>query len=464
MSKQGNTKEKILRLISEGKNNLTQISDNLELAPSTVSKHLKDLEDSGKIERESNSHVKKWKYYRLNTGNAGNAEMNFVSANQNINRRFFTAAIAIAIMALAISSYLRISNPASVSVPISITDPPQVPAGTQALYINYSSLSVRASQGGGSEWIPVNASGRLDLMSLINETQVLGEAKVPANSTIDAMRLNVTSASITIDNVSYTVQLTKRQITASVEDSGKTTSSSSLLVDFSPVVTPMYGQNSTTFVMLPSVRALSISGPKEGKRIIGGMDKGMSQGPAISPLKQQYREALETSSSNLSIVDMTLYSNDSGTFFGVKLDNSGKSNATVMGVALYGNITPRSTSNATVPRDPDPFFCNGMGRVMDLHSVGMGFVVEKNSTLALPSPTQAMGKAGVRAPGGKADFGVQSGDFGYVLDAHSSAQLQYSGKYLLEKPPIRAEILNGSTYKVLVITNKGILQSNVTAK
>ena len=37
MSKWGRTKEDILRLISEGKNNLSEISATLDLAPSTVS-------------------------------------------------------------------------------------------------------------------------------------------------------------------------------------------------------------------------------------------------------------------------------------------------------------------------------------------------------------------------------------------------------------------------------------------
>ena len=61
MAKQGDTKGKILKLISEGKNNPSKISETLNLAPSTVSKHLHDLETSGSIEQEEKEHVKKWK-------------------------------------------------------------------------------------------------------------------------------------------------------------------------------------------------------------------------------------------------------------------------------------------------------------------------------------------------------------------------------------------------------------------
>ena len=68
MAKQGSTKDKILKLISEGDNNLSAISERLDLAPSTVSKHLQDLEISGAIVQKDNPHVKKWKYYQLNSG------------------------------------------------------------------------------------------------------------------------------------------------------------------------------------------------------------------------------------------------------------------------------------------------------------------------------------------------------------------------------------------------------------
>ena len=68
MSSQGNTKGKILKLIARGDNTLTLISRRLGLAPSTVSKHLHDMELSGEISQQENSHVKKWKYYRINHG------------------------------------------------------------------------------------------------------------------------------------------------------------------------------------------------------------------------------------------------------------------------------------------------------------------------------------------------------------------------------------------------------------
>ena len=53
MSKQGSTKERILELIAEGSDNLSEISEKLNLAPSTVSKHIHDLESARAIDRRT---------------------------------------------------------------------------------------------------------------------------------------------------------------------------------------------------------------------------------------------------------------------------------------------------------------------------------------------------------------------------------------------------------------------------
>jgi predicted ArsR family transcriptional regulator len=64
MSKTLRTKKEILKLLSVRSKTLTDISTELELAPSTVSQHLVELKAIGAIENVENPHVKKWKYYR----------------------------------------------------------------------------------------------------------------------------------------------------------------------------------------------------------------------------------------------------------------------------------------------------------------------------------------------------------------------------------------------------------------
>lgn len=64
MSRFFKTKKEILRLLSIKAKTLMDISKELELSPSTVCEHLKDLKASGTIE-VADSHSRKWKYYRI---------------------------------------------------------------------------------------------------------------------------------------------------------------------------------------------------------------------------------------------------------------------------------------------------------------------------------------------------------------------------------------------------------------
>ena len=79
MSKTGKTKNKILELLNEKSETLTTICKKLDLSPSTVSQHLKEMEDSGSIKPIDNS-SRKWKYYEINRGN----EMS------NLNQRWYS--------------------------------------------------------------------------------------------------------------------------------------------------------------------------------------------------------------------------------------------------------------------------------------------------------------------------------------------------------------------------------------
>lgn len=65
MSKYGKTKSDVLKLISENKDTLSIISSELGLAPSTVSKHLNELQDLGAIRLVKSEYAKKWKHYEF---------------------------------------------------------------------------------------------------------------------------------------------------------------------------------------------------------------------------------------------------------------------------------------------------------------------------------------------------------------------------------------------------------------
>ncbi len=63
MVKNMKTKKAILNILSVKPKTLTDISKELELAPSTISQHLVELKTKGAIRQVDNPYVKKWKYY-----------------------------------------------------------------------------------------------------------------------------------------------------------------------------------------------------------------------------------------------------------------------------------------------------------------------------------------------------------------------------------------------------------------
>jgi DNA-binding transcriptional ArsR family regulator len=549
MGKHGSTKEEILRQISQGSDNLSAISEALGLAPSTVSKHIHDLEAAGMIEQRDNPHVKKWKYYQLKQDAHARKES---GSRALTSRSAITAALALVVIAIiAFASYGLNQNAAYSGaykssyanyVPISITDPPQVPAGTQALYINYSHLYAQVTNSSSRSWVSVSASGRLDLMSLINESQVIGSIGIGPNSSIDSIRFNITAASITIDNITYPVYLTIGEVTAKV-GSTKLNDSSGVLLDFSPAVMPAYASNSTIFALVPALRAAIV--PRPGQSVLAASAQSVSgsfgaiaapSAPMINgmyPLSANDRDVLAKADSNLSITNATLYSADNTTSLSVVIKNSGTDNVTVMGVVLYGDLTPypvaipmavngtasvnmsgaawsghggpegnalpqanasgnksdlarfpdqhdsshleinastmytmwarhgANSINIRLPRPVSSISISDVGKAFGstpgyinmpdrfrMMSMGISFMVDGNGTLSLPHPPFYNGK---------------DSEPGYLLQGHSASALSYSGKLtaLDASPPL--VFANGTSYRLVVITNEGPVQTNFTA-
>lgn len=64
MSRTLQTKKIILKILADRAKTLSDISRELQLAPSTISQHLRELMMIGAIHQVDNPFVKKWKYYR----------------------------------------------------------------------------------------------------------------------------------------------------------------------------------------------------------------------------------------------------------------------------------------------------------------------------------------------------------------------------------------------------------------
>ena len=215
---------------------------------------------------------------------------------------------------------------------IQLTDPPQVPNGTSALVIDYSSLQVHAENPAGqSAWLDSNSSGAINLLSLLNFSQTIGAVALPVNSTVDSVKFNITSARITINGTTYNVTVPSGTVQANLKGTALSANNSAVMLSLSPTIVSILTANSTVFVMVPSVRAVIVpQGTTQATVAVGYRTQ----------LTAEAHTRLEQSKPNISIgTGSTLsYASNVTTISVTVSDNSNRS-VTLNHIAIYGNVS-----------------------------------------------------------------------------------------------------------------------------
>ncbi len=331
MGMHGHTKGKIIDLIKKGNANLSSISKNLNLAPSTVSKHLQDLELVGIIRKKDSIYAKKWKYYELIKDNK-NTDGTY---NNEISSKYRVSLYAIFLVIIALGAYFYIFSiqKSTVYVPISISDPPQVPPGTQSLYINYSSISLKVNESGTTKWIVDNISGSINLMTAINVSHIIGDVRLVYGSRLEALRFNITSGRIKINNNTYPVNLIDNNITT-ILNNNIVNESSYILLDFYPVVVPIYNNSSIKFAMLPTLKAIVTNGTYvTNTNYTAGMQPRFFVFREYN-FNHYIINVLNNNNPKVTILNKSISFNKTNMTFGITLKNNGTTNITICGVIL----------------------------------------------------------------------------------------------------------------------------------
>ena len=275
MSKLFESKKRIIDLVKEKPMTMTQISEKLGLGQSTTNQHIKELLKIGAIKEIENPYSRKWKYYEYNRGFEKRLEDN----GYNVAKvRAFAVGI-LAIIAIAVISIFLFNGRAPVSpgnystIPpsfnsqysnsstqgnfvVQLTDPPLVPPGTSSLMIRYSSVGLFYANSSAFEYF--NASGTADLLNLTNVTKTIAILNVKNYSAIKALRLNIISANITINNSTYNVTVPQGYVEAQLNSSSNS-SIGGALINMNPTIVRIYSQNNESiFVMVPNVKAIFI--------------------------------------------------------------------------------------------------------------------------------------------------------------------------------------------------------------
>ncbi len=335
--------------------------------------------------------------------------------------------------------------PQTSRAPVLLIDPPALPAGTQSLIVSYSSVAVHASGGPGSGWINASGSGSINLLDAVNVSKVIGYANISANTTLNLVRLNITSAEITINGTAYNVSVPNPSLTVAVTGRTKINSTAAVLIDVSPVITAVYSQNATSFIMAPAAKATVVSSSNAAAQ--GGIGASVA-------LNASARASLLAAAPNITITSASISRGANNvTNVAVTVKDNSNSSVTLNGVFIQGKQNVSATQsaglNASVASAINGVLGGGSASAnakanllakigLNIHSFSMmSFAISSDSTLFLPSSN--------------ADF--QSG--GYTLSAGSSMTFSFSGKVSYDSGMFVAETVAGSPYVITVIGNGG---------
>ncbi len=267
--------------------------------------------------------------------------------------------IAIVLVLVAAAVILILPPSASGStgglVALQLTDPAQVPAGASALVVSYSSLQVHLSNAGNeSGWVSAAGSGSVDLLGVINLSQTIGTVSISANATIDMVRFNVTSATITVNGTTHNVTVPSGAITAHVQGATSLGGNASILVELSPVVASIITNTSTIFVLAPSVRAVVVGGGSNSATLHVGAKASLTENDSAE---------LERSRPNVSITSASLsVSSANVTHFSITLKDNSNASVAIKHVGLKGNIGVQYNSSKLVA-SADAFVANMTSRI-----------------------------------------------------------------------------------------------------
>jgi Domain of unknown function (DUF4382) len=170
------------------------------------------------------------------------------------------AVVAAAAIIIAALSYGMPPVPASTtsssgqgSLSVLLTDPPNVPAGVTAVYVNYANLQAHVSDAGNSSgWTTIQSAGSIELLSTVNVSQTLSSANI-SSGTYNFLRFNITSAMVTYNGQNYTAFVPSAELKVPIVGGVKVndSSASAAIIDISPTVLNIGSQSNVEFIIRP---------------------------------------------------------------------------------------------------------------------------------------------------------------------------------------------------------------------
>ncbi len=258
--------------------------------------------------------------------------------------KYSLAAVIAAVAIIAVSLFANLPNTPVIptaqgaTVAVLLTDPPTVPAGTTQLNLTYTDVLLHVIYPNGTdEWLPVGASGTVNLFSLVNMTQTLATITVPLNSTVDKVQFSIANVTAVVNEQTYNVTSLSDTFVVKVVNGAVNKTLSGVLIDFNPTLVQIQAsdENDTTvfyYVLVPSANAMIVNDITSAHVRVGTIiEIGENNRVRLVRVKEDF-------SKNLTIVSATLTVNGNTTGLSVTLKNEGNVTFRVFGLTLQGEF------------------------------------------------------------------------------------------------------------------------------
>jgi len=209
--------------------------------------------------------------------------------------------------------------PTTIAYAVALTDPPVVPSGTSAVLISYSGVAVHAE---GYGWISnASARGTVDLLALQNLSVVLAQVSVPANATVNGIRLYVANASILVNGTRYPLMLPSGVLKIPIVNASR--AARGALVDLQPHVAVAYVGDRPVFIMAPAAVALPLN--------------YTAPPGTVHKIPRELRDELRHSAANVTVTSAAIRVAGNETIISVTVRNDGSEPVQVLGIDVKGD-------------------------------------------------------------------------------------------------------------------------------
>lgn len=235
----------------------------------------------------------------------------------------------------------------TLSIPLLLTDPPIVPAGTQWVNMTFDGAQIGVVLNDSAlQWINVKASGTVDLLDLINVSKTIGLAQVPQGSTVDQIRFDIVSVQIDVNNSVYNVTAVSNTLLVPVARGASVQQLSAVLLDLTSHIVEIYTGNASApvFVLIPN--AVAVVRPSSSQYA------SQTQVGALFNLTSDERQQLDRARGTASVLASFSVSGNMTTLK-VAIENTGNVSVALQAVSLYGQFNLSSSQSTQCQTNSD---------------------------------------------------------------------------------------------------------------